>query len=90
MQELTFDVPDVSCEHCINSITKATKEVGVNEVEVDLASKKVFVAFDPATVKEQAVKEAIEEEGYTISGQVPGRAIPIPESGKKTFNLKTL
>jgi copper chaperone len=63
MQELTFDVPGVSCEHCVNSITKATKELGVSDVKVDLPSKKVFVAFDPAAVTEPAIKAAIEDEG---------------------------
>lgn len=90
MQEITFDVPDVSCEHCVNSISKATKNLGVNEVQVDLPSKKVYVAFDPGQVSEQALKEAIEEEGYDIAGQVEGNAIPAPASGKKFLNLKTL
>jgi len=90
MQEITYDVPGVSCEHCINSITKATKALGVQEVQVDLASKKVYLAFDPATVGEQALKEAIEDEGYDISGQVAGKAIPTAASGKKTLNLKSV
>jgi copper chaperone len=90
MQELTFDVPGVSCEHCVNSITKATKELGVNDVKVDLPSKKVFVAFDPAAVTEPAIKAAIEEEGYDITGEEPGNTIPSVGQGKKTFNLKSL
>ncbi len=88
MQEITYDVPDVSCEHCINSISKATRDLGVNEVEVDLASKKVFVSFDPAKVSEADLKSAIEEEGYDIAGQTAGRAIPgEPGDGKKNLNL---
>ncbi|MBN9391065.1 MAG: heavy-metal-associated domain-containing protein [Chloroflexi bacterium] len=90
MQELTFDVPGVSCQHCINSITKATKELGVSDVIVDLPSKKVFVAFDPATVTEPAIKSAIEDEGYDITGEESGNTIPAEGQGKKTFNLKSL
>ncbi|MBN9392853.1 MAG: heavy-metal-associated domain-containing protein [Chloroflexi bacterium] len=90
MQELTFDVPGVSCQHCINSITKATKEVGVSNVKVDLPSKKVYVAFDPAAVTEPAIKTAIEDEGYDITGEEPGNTIPAEEQGKRTFNLKSL
>lgn len=90
MQEITYDVPDVSCEHCVNSISKATKNLGVNEVQVDLPSKKVYVAFDPGKVSEQALKEAIEEEGYDIAGQVEGNAIPASGTGKKILNLKSI
>ncbi len=76
MKEITFDVPDVSCEHCINAITKETKAVGVQDVLVDLASKKVYVAFDPTKVSEAQIKEAIQEEaGYDIAGQQEGRAV---------------
>ena len=90
MKELTFDVPDVSCEHCVNAISGATKNLGVNEVQVDLPSKKVYLAFDPAKVSEAALKEAIEEEGYDITGQVEGNAIPAPATGKKSLNLKSI
>ena len=90
MKELTFDVPDVSCEHCVNAISGATKNLGVNEVQVDLPSKKVYLAFDPAKVSEVALKEAIEEEGYDITGQVEGNAIPAPATGKKPLSLKTI
>lgn len=90
MQELTFDVPGVSCQHCVNSITKATKDLGVSDVMVDLPSKKVYVAFDPAAVTEPAIKTAIEEEGYDITGEQPGNAIPSVGQGKKTFGLKSV
>lgn len=91
MQELTFDVPDVSCNHCVNSITSATKNLGVADVEVDLASKKVYLAFDPAKVSEQDLKAAIEQEGYDVTSQVVGRAIPTASAiGKKTVDLKSL
>ncbi len=90
MQELTFDVPGVSCQHCVNSITRATKDLGVSEVKVDLPSKKVYVAFDPAAVTEPDIKNAIEEEGYDITGEESGNTIPVSGEGKKTFNLKPL
>ena len=75
MKEVTFDVPDVSCEHCINAITNATKQLGVNTVQVDLTSKKVYLQYDSTKVSEQDLKAAIEEEGYDIAGQVEGKAI---------------
>ena len=75
MKEVTFDVPDISCEHCVNAITDATKGLGVETVQVDLPSKKVYLAFDPNRVSEQALKAAIEDEGYGITGRVEGRTM---------------
>lgn len=87
MKEITFDVPGVSCNHCVHSITEATKEVGVQDVQVDLVSKRVYVAFDPAKVTEASVKEAIEEAGYDISGETAGKALEATLEGKKSLNV---
>jgi copper chaperone len=88
MKEVTYDVPEVSCEHCVNAITKAAKESGVQEVEVDLVTKKVYVSFDPATVNEASLKEAIAEEGYDITGETSGKAFGNVATGKKILNFK--
>lgn len=59
---LTFDVKGMTCDNCVQHVTKAVREVdGVKGVDVDLASNsaKVEGEFD-----EQQVIEAIEEEGY--------------------------
>ncbi|HEX2910243.1 MAG TPA: copper ion binding protein [Chloroflexia bacterium] len=88
MKEITFDVPDVSCEHCVNAITKETTAAGVNNVVVDLNTKRVFVAFDEAKVSEEQVKEAIEEAGYDIAGQQEGKAISVPTGNSIPLNFK--
>ena len=59
MREMTFDVPGVSCQHCINAISEATKDIGVADVQVDLISKKVYVSYDPAKIDDEAIKDAI-------------------------------
>jgi len=87
MKEVTYDVPDVSCQHCINSITQAAEGLGVQEVEVELSSKRVFLAFDPAKVDEATLKSAIEEEGYQITGETTGRALGNPRQGKKSLEM---
>lgn len=41
----TFKVPDMSCGHCVQTITKALKSVDPNaDVSVDLPRKEVSVA----------------------------------------------
>jgi len=59
---LLFDVKGMTCDNCVQHVTKAVKGVaGVSDVKVDLAtnSAKVEGEFDDAKVV-----EAIEEEGY--------------------------
>jgi len=86
MREMTFDVPDVSCQHCINAISEATKNIGVEDVQVDLISKKVYVSYDPTKLDDEAIKDAIEDEGYEVRGETPGNIIPVRE-GKKSLDL---
>lgn len=84
MTELTFEVPGVSCDHCVNAITQETRTAGVDDVEVNLASKRVYVAFDPVKVTEEQVKEAIAEAGYDIEGRHEGKALSISnQSGSR-------
>ena len=57
----TYSVPDISCDHCVQSITgEVTKVAGVSAVVVDLDTKTVAV-----TGGETAdVIAAIDEAGY--------------------------
>ncbi|WP_166242607.1 copper chaperone CopZ [Paenibacillus turpanensis] len=66
MQNVTLQVEGMSCNHCVNSIEGALKELGASG-KVDLASKSVSVSFDESKVSLAAIKEAIEEQGYDIA-----------------------
>ncbi|QQE74792.1 heavy-metal-associated domain-containing protein [Brevibacillus composti] len=65
MKNVTLKVEGMSCNHCVNSIEKALKEIGAAG-KVDLAAKTVEVSFDESSVTEAAIKEAIEEQGYDV------------------------
>jgi copper chaperone len=66
MEKLTLDVQGMSCDHCVQAVTKALNEIGVRDVKVDLESGKVDVQFDPAKVTVDQMKEAIEDQGYDV------------------------
>lgn len=69
MTEHTFKVPDVSCEHCVNAIKSEMLKVdGVYTVDVNLDSKDVTVGHD-AVVNTGAMRQAIQDAGYAISGE---------------------
>lgn len=39
-------VPDISCGHCRNRISKALEELGVKQYEIDVQAKKVYLDTD--------------------------------------------
>ncbi len=58
-----FDVPDVSCEHCVNAITGSVGPLpGVESVDVDLENKRVSVVGGDR----EKIVAAIEDAGYDI------------------------
>ena len=62
-----LDVEGMSCQHCVNSITKAVGALeGVATVTVDLKGKKVTVGYDPGVVTLPVIKETITEQGYDV------------------------
>ncbi len=59
-----FSVPEVSCQHCVNAITgEVSRLPGVQNVKVDLGSKRVQVEGDERVTTENVVA-AINEAGY--------------------------
>ena len=59
-----FTVPTISCQHCVNAITKEVSAVqGVQNVKVDLGTKRVSVQADER-VPTDVIVNAINEAGY--------------------------
>lgn len=59
-----FTVPEISCQHCVNAITKEVSSLqGVQNVKVDLGTKRVSVQTDDQ-VSTEAIVGAINEAGY--------------------------
>ncbi|MFS0615808.1 copper chaperone CopZ [Lederbergia ruris] len=66
--EKTLNVQGMTCGHCKMSVESALKKLdGVSAAEVHLETGKVDVTFDEAKVNVDAMKEAIEEQGYDIA-----------------------
>lgn len=60
-----FEVPDMTCSHCTNTISGLLESHGATVDRIDLDSKQVVAAFPSAEVREQAF-EAIRDQGYTV------------------------
>lgn len=66
MTNVVLKVSGMSCNHYVNSIEGALKEIGV-EGKVDLGEGTVAVAFDENQLTLDAVKEVIEDQGYDVA-----------------------
>ncbi|WP_341677271.1 heavy-metal-associated domain-containing protein [Niveibacterium sp. SC-1] len=61
---LTFEVKDMTCGHCVSTITKALKAADKDaRIEIDLATHRVRV--QPAETQADELADAIREAGYT-------------------------
>ena len=65
MQNIVLNVEGMSCNHCVNSIEGALKEIGATGT-VDLNASTVTVQFDENKLTLDNIKEAIEEQGYDV------------------------
>ncbi|MCP1427164.1 copper chaperone [Paenibacillus xylanexedens] len=56
----------MSCQHCVNSIEGALKEIGVSG-KVNLSDDSVEATYDENQVSLEQIKEVIEEQGYEVA-----------------------
>jgi len=61
---ISFEVNDMTCGHCVSTITKALKAADRDaKVQIDLANHRVQV--EPVTADADELADAITEAGYT-------------------------
>lgn len=65
---LTLTVTGMSCMGCVNSVKNLVNALpGIAVIEIDLASGRVEVTYDPAQADAAAIRAAIEDGGYGIA-----------------------
>ncbi|MCD1261459.1 heavy-metal-associated domain-containing protein [Paenibacillus athensensis] len=65
MSSITLKVEGMSCQHCVQSVEQAMKELGASG-RVNLASKEVTVEYDERKTSLAAIQAAIEDQGYDV------------------------
>jgi copper chaperone CopZ len=69
-------VPDMSCDHCVRTVTNAlTPLAGVADVDVDLANKSVQVSYDPTLVDVGRMSAALADEDYPVASAQPATTL---------------
>jgi len=61
---MTFEVKDMTCGHCVSTITQAVRAVDPGAtVQIDLATHRVTI--DPTEADAAELSDAIQKAGYT-------------------------
>jgi copper chaperone len=67
-QDILLNVPDMSCEHCVNTIDTTLNGLqGVENVSADLSTKTVRLRYQPTSVSLPQIEAVLEEAGYTVA-----------------------
>jgi copper chaperone len=66
MDETTYTVTGMTCEHCVLSVREEVGAVaGVEAIDVDLATGRLAVRGDG--IDDDAIAEAVAEAGYEVA-----------------------
>lgn len=67
IERATLTAPDISCEHCVATVTKAVGGLtGVSKVAASDQTKQIQVEYDPARVSLAQIEATLDEEGYPV------------------------
>jgi len=75
LQMVALDVEGMTCASCVNRIERFVNKVeGVAEVNVNLATERASIAFDPAATSVEDLRGAVRAAGYDVRDE-PATAI---------------
>lgn len=64
---VTYSIPNISCNHCVHTVTMEVSDLdGVQSVVADLEAKNATIVFDPPAT-ESAIKELLAEINYPVA-----------------------
>jgi copper chaperone len=67
MTHKNINVEGMTCEHCVDTVTKAVNTLdGISQVSVDLDKKQVTVDFDEGRTDMNAISTKIIEVGFEV------------------------
>lgn len=66
-QQATLEAPDITCDHCIQTIQKVVEKLpGVKFLSGEPEKKQVSVEYDPDEASLDLIAAAMEVEGYPV------------------------
>jgi copper chaperone len=62
----TIIINGMTCQHCVMAVKKEIQKLDVQQLDVKIGE--ASIEFDENKLKEDVIKAAIEEAGYTVVG----------------------
>ena len=67
MTTVTYSIPNISCNHCVHTITMELNDMaGVSSVTADMDGKQATITFEPPAT-EAGIKELLAEINYPVA-----------------------
>ncbi|PRR75901.1 heavy metal translocating P-type ATPase [Clostridium thermopalmarium] len=67
LKEVTISIGGMTCSACAKAVERATKKLnGVEKSEVNFASEKLYLQYNPSKIRLSKIKEAITKAGYKV------------------------
>lgn len=64
-EKMTLEIGGMSCGHCVGAVRKALEKVPGVKVD-DVQIGRATVEYDPAQVKDTAIRDAVDDAGYEL------------------------
>ena len=65
---ITYKIPNISCGHCVHTITSEVSDLeGVKSVVADFISKQATITFEPPATEDK-IKSVLAEINYPVAG----------------------
>jgi Cu2+-exporting ATPase/Cu+-exporting ATPase len=89
MESQNIKVNGMSCASCAMKVTKTlSKQAGVTKSDVNFASEKVHLEYDPSVTTLEKLNDTITPLGYSLV--IPKKALPIEKGGENPIKEKAL
>lgn len=87
----TFVVEGMTCASCVQSVEKATRKLpGVLQSNVNLATEKMAIQYDPASLNVGEIKAAVVDAGYEIHEDAATQESADEDKEKKEQHIKEM
>ncbi len=72
MKTVTFNIPEISCDHCTSSIESALKDLtGIHSVTTSVEDRTATVVLTEEHITIASIIETIDEIGFSATEQSP-------------------
>ncbi len=82
VQQETLLVKGMTCSSCVNAVERGVKKLpGIAQADVNFATEKLELAFDPEIVSLQEIQDAVVKTGYEVEAAAQRKEVVLPIGG---------